>query len=238
MLRQFIVFFIEHIKAKYRRSVSEESVFNIILCVIKYVIISAEIVYFLYFIANIFKEKENYNPTVLFDVDHGIIGIIGMVIAAVIVFVPMSLGINFMRLMDSFKSKLETGNIDDKKDFYKRRINLNIFFIGLLLCIFFLPFIIVGYEIIKIKSMLSALCIAIGFTLTMGIILHSLYKAWKDIYDESIYVLEGDGIFITCKLYLVYSDYFLIVSEQEEKFIAKSKVGIIRKIKVLNEINM
>ena len=73
------------------------------------------------------------------------------------------------------------------------------------------------------------------FNFTMITILCSLYKAYKEIYDDRVYVLEGEGIFITCKIYLTYSDYYLIISNGEEKFISKNKIEIIRKIKIPNE---
>lgn len=227
--------FIEIIKFKYKKSAGEESIFNIVLSIIGYAILAVEIVFFFLFIISILKGNKTYNPIVLLNINPTISDIMGIIIVLIFLFMVYSVIVNFARLIDSFRFKLENGAIDDMKKFYKRRINLNAFLILFLLCVFFVPFISVGYEVIKEKNFSITLYFIIGFIITMATVLHSLYKTWKDIYDERIYVLEGDGIFITCKLYLTYSDYFLIISEKEEKFISKSKIGIIRKIKILNE---
>lgn len=226
--------FIEIIKSKYRLAPGEESIFKIVISIIGYAIVSVEVIYLVILIFKLFIDGVKYNPIPLIIDNSMIVDLIVFIIVLIFMFITISIPNNFIKLIYSFREKLEKEIIDNKKKKYVNILCLNGVLLFILTGIFLLPFIINGYKQIS-REQLSSICILLVFNFTMITILHSLYKAWKEIYDDRIYILEGKELFITCKFYLTYSDYYLIISNGEERFISKNKIESIRKIKIPNE---
>ena len=227
--------FIEIIKSKYSLAPGEESIFKIVISIIGYGIVSIEIVYLLIVIFKLFSEGVKYNPIALIEFSPTISELIALLIVVMFISIFISIPVNFVRLLDIFRDKLEKEVINyGKMKKYRNGLYLNGGLLIFLTGFFILPIIITGYKEISKEQLSTIFGISI-FNFTMITILCSLYKAYKEIYDDRVYVLEGEGIFITCKIYLTYSDYYLIISNGEEKFISKNKIEIIRKIKIPNE---
>jgi hypothetical protein len=226
--------FIEVIKSKYSKSPGEGSIFNIIISIMGYMMVGIEIVYVLFIIIQLLIGGGQYNPFSIPEISFKFSDFLAVALAIIFIFVCFSVPSNFMVVLSMFKDKLEKGNIDNSRRSYIRIIYLNFILLILSTGVFGLMFISIWYGNSSKESLLTISTILI-FNLTMITILHSIYKSFKDIYDNRIYILEGENLFITCKFYLAYSDYFLIISDKEEKFISKSKIGIVRKIEVSNE---
>lgn len=223
--------FIEVIKSKYYLAPGEESIFKIVFSVIGYTVVSVEIVYFAIVAFKLVSEGIKYSPMPLISSNTTIIEFIAVIVVAMIIFIVISIPNIFIKLEDSFRKKLENGTVDDKKKKYMNLLYLNGGILIFLTGFFLLPFILNEYKQISREQLLT-ICIISIFNITMITMICSLYKACKEIYSDRVYVLEGEGVFITCKIYLTYSDYYLIISNGEEKFISKSKIEIIRKIKI------
>lgn len=236
-------FFIANIKRKYREVPGNQSLFDIIVEWISYI---GFVLYFIFMIILVKKSSEISS----FDIipkNHNIVTIIIFIVELVIfsamVYSIYKTMLNFVDLKNDFQDKLK-GKFKKMKP--KIEINNYIYIIMFIISFVFSTICVVilissyisfrntdiiislnNYDDIKGFLILVSMSFFCGIFLLITINLKEIIKTLK---SNDIYVIITDEE-IYCKLYLEYNEYYLVIKDNVEKYISKSKVKEIRKIK-------
>lgn len=251
-LKTFNGLAMDTIKGKYKNIPGRKSVFDAIIELIKYCFIVIYTILFSMAIMSFFTSKEYeivISSILKVDTYIDLVVILFALVSVVFPIASVSITINnFFEIKNKFIEKLENKE-DIKVD--SKLINHNkigMFFSATITSIWliFLVFIFTtGVDIVNNEgiyifennipndsiSFLGILSFLAVISITSFIILNSLREIYIAINQEEYYILNINNREISCQLYLEYEEYFLIFENETEKYIKKSEVKEIIKLK-------
>lgn len=240
------------IRSKYKNAPGKKSVFHAVIELIEYCFILTYIIIFIIEMINFFTSKE-YKivinnilkastlmewMVILLSLSLIILPIISMIIAIN----------NFLEIKNKFIKKLENkDNIKiDSKIIVNNKIGMMFSIIITAIWLFYFLFIFTtGINIVNKEGIyffennipndnaafLWILSFFAFISTTSFIILNSLREIYTSVNQDEYYILNINNREVSCQCYLEYEEYFLIFENEMEKYIKKSEVKEIKKIK-------
>lgn len=243
---------IDIIRNKYKNIPGKQSIFNTIMKFILYCFIGVYLItYIIYITTLIVAGKWSYSTS--FPEVNGCLGIIGMIAGLIcivsIIISPIIAINNLFKTENEFRKKLENKIYSDisNKTILFNKIAIFLSILTTIICILFsLYMIIQGIDIVNKEGIyifqnniynedmrfIAKLSLIAVINITSFIVLYSLREIYVAINQKELYILRTSSCEIVCKCYLEYEEYFLIFKDDMEKYIKKSQVIEISKIKI------
>jgi NADH:ubiquinone oxidoreductase subunit 5 (subunit L)/multisubunit Na+/H+ antiporter MnhA subunit len=232
--KTFNKFFLDIIKSKYDNVPGQQPLFDTILKSIVYIFCGTEIVTLI--TSLIFQGKDKiFNEG--FNMDwNSIIAIILAILFAVLYFTFINNFFNFrIKFIDKFENGRTINRGEIKKLKNRNKFNLYISIFYFIICIY-----VIGMYIQlnktkpltskDINAVITIFSVAI-ISYTLTICCFSFKTVIKFLEDNYVYIIYFEDELIYCSSYLEYTNYYLIIKNGKERYISKSKVKEIQKIK-------
>ncbi|WP_238907460.1 hypothetical protein [Clostridium sp. YIM B02506] len=227
-LKTIMSFFTESLKIKYKNIPEENSIFQVIIKLMFYIIIIIELFFMFLLIYSLLQNKALFSTNLKTPIAKDITE---SVILILILFITVWTGMFFENLRENYYARLT-----NKKHKYVTKALKFTHFIVILITLIFLILISWGtYDyffksntIDSTKTMQTILSnISI---LTLLVLQLKMSEICEILEKESRFILHSDGLPIKCSCYLECKEYYLVINNSNEMYIKKSSIKRIEKI--------
>ncbi|WP_027099343.1 hypothetical protein [Clostridium paraputrificum] len=224
-------FFINVIKMKYENVPGKQSSFSFVIQIMIYIVGIVTFIIWLLGALNIIITKSSTNGY------YSIIVIIIGIIIAFLIFAPIfNTTVVFFDVMNEYIDKLEGGSFNRHKENYKKtivkwkRLSLVVPIISLIiLCT--QQYLSKDSSLYILNKENSTIFAGYNFFLVVCFLfLIRLESIYNSIISNNLYIINTKEEKIKCRLYLEYSEFYLIFENGHERYIKKSEVVEVRKV--------